>query len=348
MMRAFHRRAASLAAALLAVGAVAAAITVARAHDLGSPAIRTIFTGADMPNSERVVATLDGRVFVSSARDIFEVVRNGQGGFDEISIAQASVTLPTGAVVPGAFVGLKPFGHLLFATATAEAPGNIPLGSMLYRIDLAKRDGDPRRVVSAPFVDPAPFLPNGMTIDGAGDIFVSNSFSAVTGAAAIVEITVTGTAPLTFTETPWLPAVEGGAFPNGLQLDGRSFILDSLNQILRIAIAEDGTAGTVTLVREESADTFLDDLAVFPGFIIVCELGSDAANPLSGAPPTAAQLSVISTRAEDLGRVLDVIPLFAAGVLPSSVMASSGRVFPRGALLVTDFLTGGFFELTFK
>lgn len=311
--------------------------------------LRQIFTGAEMPTTERAAIGPGGRVFVSSGNDIFEVVKNGEGGFDRRSIAQASVTLPTGEVVPGAFVGLKVMGRVVYATATAFAPPPtptsplIPLASMLYRIELDTHQGV-RRISAAPFTGHAiPFLPNGLALDHRGHIFIANSFSAVTGEAAIIKITVTNSDPLAFTEAVWLPAAAGGALPNGLQIRGRQVFLSSLNVVFRIDMDQNGDAGTPTLIFQADPDVFLDDFALLPGVIAIAV----ADNPQSPPVTDVSQITFFSTRPGHVGEVIDVFPLAGSVAFPSSVTLALGGTFPPGALLVTDIVAGGLYELTF-
>jgi hypothetical protein len=145
------------------------------------PRVSTLFSAADMPHTERVV-TAGQRLFVTSDANLFEVLDEPHGKLRKVSIAQASVTLGDGQSVPGAFLALAAHGRVLYATATAFTDATIPYASMLYRIELGPRPGDVASIESAPFVGHAtPFLPNGMAVERDDDLFISNSFSAVTG-----------------------------------------------------------------------------------------------------------------------------------------------------------------------
>ncbi len=196
-------------------------ISVARASGADalplSPRIEALFDGTEMPNTERV-ATIGNRLFVTSGFDLFEVHRNARGRHHKESIAQANLVSPDGQVVPARFLGLASDGQVLYATATAFDAAGTPYVSALFRITLGLRRGEVRAIAQAVFAGHAiPFMPNGVAVDRKGQVYVSNSYSAVTGEAAVLELTIAAR-PFSFQESDWLAAGEGGAFPNGLQI----------------------------------------------------------------------------------------------------------------------------------
>jgi hypothetical protein len=326
--------------AALATLAATGASTAARAKDR-SPRVTTLFSPAEMPHTERTAA-VGQRIFATSDSNLFEIVKSPHDETRKVSIAQASVTLTEGQTVPGAFLALGARGRVLFATATAFDATGVPYASMLYRIELGAAPGKATAIAAAPFVGHTiPFLPNGMAIDRNGELFITNSFSATTGEAAILKLKVRS-APFSFQETSWLPANLGGPFPNGVQLDGNTLYLASLSTVLQVPIQHDGTAGSVAKLYSANPDDFLDDFALVSGELVVCEID----NPF--APPVTAtsQLTVVARTGPTAGEVVRVIPLADAGVHPSSVARFHGSA-DRGAFLVTDYTGGGLFSVAF-
>jgi hypothetical protein len=302
------------------------------------PRVTTLFPAGEMPHTERVVA-VGHRLFVTSDGNLFEVLDGPRGKLRKVSIAAASVALGDGSV-PGVFLALAGQGRTLYATATAFTDTSIPYASMLYRIELGPRPGEVATVESAPFVGHAtPFLPNGMAVDRGGDLFISNSFSAATGEAAIAKIKVHAQ-PFSFGESNWLLAEQGGAFPNGIQLDGNTLYLASLSVIYRVAIERDGNAGQVSVLYAANPDDFLDDFAVMGGELVVCEID----NPFAPPAASTSQLTVVAKTGPNAGAVTRVIPLAATGIHPSSVVKESAG---HGELLVTDYSAGGLFSISF-
>jgi len=304
-----------------------------------APRVTALFSAADMPHTERVVA-VGQRLFVTSDANLFEVLDEPHGKLRKVSIAQASVTLGDGQSVPAAFLALAAHGRVLYATATAFTEATIPYASMLYRIELGARPGEVASIESTPFTGHAtPFLPNGMAVDRDGDIFMSNSFSAATGEAAIVKIKVR-LRPFAFRESNWLLADQGGAFPNGVQLDGNTLYLASLSALLRVTIEREGNAGQVSTLYAANPDDFLDDFAVRGNELVVCEIDNPFAPPVS----STSQLTVVSKTGPSSGTVTKVVPLAAAGVHPSSVIKEGAS---HGELLVTDYGSGGLYSVSF-
>lgn len=213
----------------------------------GSPRVTVLFDAQQMPTTERSV-TIGRRIFVASGLNLFEVNKGWSGSYERVSIAEASATLADGQTAPAVFLGLAAHGHVLYATATAFDASGVPYASTLYRIEPGPRPGGVAKVSSAPFVGhTAPFMPNGMAVDRHGHVFVSNSFSATTGQAAVLKLQVTPE-PFSFEESDWLSASDGGAFPNGIQLGRNTLYLASLSTVLQVPILRNGAAGTVSVL----------------------------------------------------------------------------------------------------
>jgi hypothetical protein len=304
------------------------------------PRIVTLFAAAEMPHTERTVA-IGQRVFVTSDANLFEVVKDPHGRLHKVSVAQATVTLTDGRVEPAAFLALAAHGRVLYATATAFTTSTVPYASTLYRIELGPHSGEVAEIARAPFVGHAtPFMPNGMAVDRGGDVFVSNSFSASTGEAAILKLKVRAE-PFSFQESNWLPADLGGAFPNGIQLEGDTLYLASMSVLLQVTVERNGGAGPVSALYSANPNDFLDDFVLLAGELIVCEID----NPF--APPTSStsQLTIVKRTGPNAGTVARVIPLAGSGIHPSSIARDGGP--EEESLLVTDYTGGGLFSVSF-
>jgi hypothetical protein len=345
MKTAIHCRAVMLSLVVAAGAVTVTPATLARTsgHDCPhhGPRITTLFAAADMPHTERTVA-LGQRLFVTSDANLFEVVSEPHGRVRKVSLAQATVTLTDGRAEPAVFLALAAHGRALYATATAFTPSTVPYASMLYRIELGPRAGEVAAIASAPFVGHAtPFLPNGMAVDRGGNLFVSNSFGATTGEAAILKLKVRAE-PFSFVESNWLSADRGGAFPNGVQLDGNTLYLASLSSILQVTVERDGGAGQVGTLYSANPDDFLDDFVLLDGELVVCEIDNPFAPPAS----STSQLTVVTRTGPNPGTVARVISLASAGIHPSSVIRFRDGGPGDEALLVTDYTGGGLFSIS--
>jgi hypothetical protein len=339
-----RRRASQLALAILIGLSGTTTSTLANGSDFDleghRPRIATLFAGAEMPHSERIV-TVGHRLFVTSDSNLFEIVKRPHGKLDKVSIASAEVILADGQTVPGGFVALSSYGHVLFATATAADSSGMPCATTLYRIELGPHEGDVVEIATAPFIGHAtPFLPNGMAVDRHGDIFISNSYSTYTGEAAVIKLRV-HPRPFSFQETDWLPANLGGGLPNGIQLDGDTLYLASQSALLQVHVRRDGSAGPVSTLYSADPDDFLDDLMLVPGALIVCQID----NPFAPPETSASQLTIVTRSGPTPGEVAGVIPLAGAGIHPSSVARLPGD--GGRTLVVTDYLGGGLFTVAF-
>jgi hypothetical protein len=338
-------RTGTLAVAIIAGGFASLPRTFAGDSQIESPThmprVTTLFAASEMPHTERTAA-VGHRLFVTSDANLFEVVRDPHGKLRKVSVASASVTLSDGQSAPAVFLALATHGHVLYATATAFTEATVPYASALYRIDLGARAGEIATIASAPFVGHAtPFLPNGMATDQIGDLFVSNSFSATTGEAAILKLRI-HSHPFSFQEKDWLPANQGGAFPNGVQLDGNTLYLASQSVVLRVTVDREGEAGLIATLYTANPDDFLDDFTLVGNDLIVCEIDNPFATPVT----STSQLTVVARTGHNSGTVTRVIPLAATGIHPSSV-AQFGEHAARGELVVTDYASGGLFTVPY-
>jgi hypothetical protein len=132
--------------------------------ELGETAAR-IFTASDLPNSENIAFTEDGRQFValatSSNSRIVEVTQSDSG--------YQATTLQTGQGCM--FSGLTAKNNMLYAGCSV---GTSNTGSVkLYQID----PDDPDRYSPIELDKTMVSYANGMTLDNQGNLLISNSFA---------------------------------------------------------------------------------------------------------------------------------------------------------------------------
>ena len=308
-----------------------------------------------LPSSERGALT-QGRYFVAGGGTIDEVVRQEDG-----TATLGRVHEEAGCV----FSGLTAHRQYLYGACTTFVPVPVPggpptlfpVGAVLVRVDLDRPEGDARRVMRAPLRGPSLF-PNGMATDARGRIYIANSYSFVAGAfgqpasAALLRVDVNDEAAFTIAQSDLLSATEGFPVPNGVQIEGSTLYLSSLNRLYRGTLTRAGALQGLTVVHEADPSSAFDDFAVLPGHKILL---TELTNPF----PAVAQLVYpgVSFPEEPLSR-LALVELrgsgskllhehrFTGGVRPSSV-----TVVPEGddappALYVTDYFRGGVHRLS--
>lgn len=302
--------------------------------------LSAIFPKEEMPFTENTTFTESGRFFVAAGFFLYEILKNGQV-YDRVVVAQGSISLEETGDVPCFFSGLTSDGDILYAGCTAPEPDNpnLPLAASIYRIDSTKADDDPVKIQSAILEGHQAILPNGMTVHKNGDLYVSNSFGTNPGEAPILRIVETSAVPFTFTQETFL-AADTGSWPNGIQIHNNDLYFASGNELKKIKINPDGSAGEIMLVYEADPSIFMDDFAVLPGTIALAEIDDPRTEPTTAR----SQLVFLSIQKQSLGNVLDIVE-FHSGIAPSSVNISTGRLFKFGSLILTDYVFGGLYEL---
>lgn len=325
----------------------------------------TVSNGAPNPNtrlawSEGGTFTPDGKLYViggdqpftfgptgtivNGKSSIYEVKKNANGGYGNVSIVDGNVGGRSCY-----FGGLASVGKVLYATCT-NVSEPMPM-SVLYRVDTGKPAGDPARIASTPLMTAA-FQPNGIAVDARGDLYIANSAAffatvvyGVPNVPAVVKVRITDTAAFRVTETGWLPALLGGFSPNGAAIYGNQLYLPSMNVIYRIPILASGSAGTPAIVYQTAKTNLFDQVTVLPGNLIaVPEITNPSPESVQiaypGTPPATTLTTQLILIDATTGRFLDKAP-FPSHARPSSITVSQGTMFPYGSAVVTDAIGSG-------
>lgn len=328
---------------------------------------------SELDMTERSSFTADGRLFVIGVRPdgradagpwLVELSANGEGGYLTKNLVAGALQgtadgriggAPLGE--PCAFSGMKAQGTRIYAGCVSPTS----LVAALLEIDVAEgtvRAGNFTSCNGVPSVTPCTpmsIYPNGMAIDDAGRIYVTNMLTHLSIAGDVPSISVEGTGSieqitidrqasaggtLVFTHRPWFSAdiVQDGIGPNGVQIEGSVLYYAAGPNINRVDIDERGNAGAASVHYAGPSLSYIDDFAVLDGRMALARTIPPAIVALDRAEPfgTARELG---TRDMELDQI------------PSSITYQAdnpaGRsVFPASSLVVTCFFGGGIYALT--
>lgn len=322
----------------------------ARASATATFRTSTVIDPARHPSTERVVVARDGRVFIAAGNAIWEVVTQPDGSHRTKMLARGTDCV---------FSGLAARDNLLYGACTASSSSGLPASSDLVRIDLLRSASDPKKIVSAPLGDTMLF-PNGMAVDDRGDIYVTNSFSAIfqlmslftlETIPALVRVRVTDQDPFTIQRQMVLPAALAGLAPNGIQISGDRLWFVSSNLLYQAEIGHLGLKN-LTIVYQNAVNRMFDDFAVLPGNVVAITEFPTIPLLLSllfpDAPPSLdpSQLLFVSTGPGPYAVLAGQVVhrhFFELGIIPSSAVAVDDA--EGSALYVTDFFSGGLYRV---
>ncbi len=310
--------------------------------------LSTIFEKNELPFSENSTFSKNGRFFVAAGTQVVEIIKDGNNDIQKTVIVDTQNPA-------WQFTGLTSYQNKLYAASTFMVYDNVnplptPVACNLYQIDVSN---DTPVIKSTLLPDHFVILANGMATDSKGNIYISNTYGPSVQAfglpeAAILKIEVIDEENFTVKQTNWLYEETIGGLPNGLQIKGNRAYLASNNVILKIAINDDGSAGTPAIIYQTDViENIIDDFTIFGKKIILCELD----NPFDAVVTGKSQLTVISTAKRNEGDTLTAIELADYGILPSSVSVSplkSYKLFKPFSLLITDWVNGGLFQVSFQ
>jgi hypothetical protein len=328
----------------------------------------------ELTQTERGVFSASGRYLVVGVRPegradaggwLVEIKKDTAGDYQSENLVAAHLEGTVDGTFSGTpagdacfFSGMAVRGELVYAACVAD-----DLRSSLLQIDLVTRrvragyfstcNGEP----SGASCEPTLHYPNGMAIDAAGRVYVSDSIAHVTeiageligetvGSHTLTQISVDPLASqgnsLVFRHRPWLDhdILGDGFAPNGVQIEGDVLYYVAGSNINKVRIRADGSAGELRVHYQGPLLGILDDFAIHNGQIVLARVITPALVALAAAPFTG--------QAKEL-RSYDV-PLSA---VPSSVAyqpenPALGRIFPKDALVVTSFFGGGLYVLSRK
>jgi hypothetical protein len=313
--------------------------------------------------TERGVFTQSGRFFVIGARPddqpdmgawIVEMSKGSADGSyvttdlvagrDEGTVDGKLGSAPRGE--PCTFSGMAVQGELLYATCVLSDSSR----AALLQVDLTARTVRAGYFTTCNFEPAASdcqfsqLYPNGMAVDAAGRIYVSDTSAhagELVGDAArhtLTQISVDAAASkdgkLVFRHRAWFSAdiFTDGLAPNGIQIDGDVLYYAAGSNINKIRIRADGSAGEFRVHYTGPLDVLIDDFNLHEGEIFLALVVPPAVVGLSAAP--------WSDVAHETGRY--DMPVDA---IPSSVSYQpEGRalhIFPKDSLVLTSYFGGG-------
>ena len=326
------------------------------------PQLSQVIPPSELDTTERGAFTSDGRFFVIGTRPegradaggwLVEITRDAQGHYVANNILASTTEGTQDGTLEGRpagetclFGGMKTRGMRVYASC-ATAGWNVSL----LEIDLEARSVRAGKFTSCNAqpshspCDPKPFYANGMAIDEAGRIYVSNMLSHLQiqndppvisnqGDRTLIQIQLSdehsSATELSFTHRQWFAddILTDSPSPNGVQIEGSTLYFAAGPNINRVEIREDGSAGPATVHYAGAPLTYIDDFAVHDGSMVLAKT----------IPPS---VTWVDRSGKELGtRDMD----FSS--VPSSVTyqdASERTLFPVGSYIVTSFFGGGLY-----
>lgn len=318
-----------------------------------------------MPSSENAYFTESGRLFVVGGKNLYEVT---------ISNGTYSTRVELEGLIGGYdchFNGMTAHGETLYALCSstsgepiaersdyseseieniAQEGGEglfemiaglfgieLPKVSFLVRIDL--KEAGPHRVkYSEISKGGGVFFPNGITTDGVGNIYITNFLALISNEPAILKVKVEDEENFIVSEEPFLQRPYG-IEPNGIQLDGDVLYYVSGNNLFRIGINDDGSAGHVASIYSTFPTNVFDDFIIGPDGIALTEL-----NMVTIVSPLAAANKIILFRREGNSFKKYCSAVCQKELRPSSIALPPGDTILNGDLYITDFFGGGIYK----
>lgn len=255
----------------LALG-LAAASTTARADQLVSPSL--------IKSTERGVL-LNGRYFVGGQHGIHEIKRSADSSPNcKIDAGSGLTVCLLVSTVYGAdqcdYSGMTADNTYLYAACTvADKTAAIPLlappkRAALFRVKPAAGSSTAEEVKSKPFATPVWY--NGMTVLDSNTLLMTPSAPLGTK-SAIVKLKITNTLTLDHTIKEWLPGSPLYLLNNGVTVsNGHVYFVGGQN-LWRIPVKNDGSAGLPFLLYQTTLNQTMDDLTVKGDWVVVTEIG---------------------------------------------------------------------------
>jgi hypothetical protein len=328
-------------------------------------------TPDELEATERGAFTASGRFFVIGTRTeprsdaggwIVELTKAAGSGFTATNLVAGTLEgtadgkiggPPSGG--PCTFSGMAAQGELLYAACVDSV--NLDRAALL-QVDLAQRSVRAGYFTSCNAEQAATdcsytaFYPNGMSIDAAGRVYVSDTAAHLgelldePGSPTLTQISVDAQASqgarLVFKHRAWFSndIFADGLSPNGVQIEGDILYYAAGSNINKVRIAADGSAGEFRVHYEGALASYIDDFAIRDGVIVTAHALPSQLLKLSAAD--------FSGMAQEVGAY--DMPLTTA---PSSASFQpegrpAGLIFPAGSLVLTSFFGGGVQVLAFS
>lgn len=226
----------------------------------------------NVPESENLIFTPEGRLFITGGSNVFEVIKKQDGAYEKLDMFHQNC-LVEGLIQRHNYIyavcsktNFSDFldSYLLGAKLSDSAPTEIDL------VEPGDHGGFKHPTMEIQEITTLDDLgvPNGMEVDEFGHVYIADS-----GTGTIFQIDFDSPTQVNRI-TPWAEKIS--PFVNGLEWIGdelyfTGFRTGTLKSILaKVQRNPDGSAGEVTILMERFA-TVLDDIAHFEGGIIVTD-----------------------------------------------------------------------------
>jgi len=287
-------------------------------------------------NTENAVFLEDGRYFVAGSAGIHEIKRESDARPNCHLDATRGLTVCT--VLPPElqgdiclYTGMTTDGEQLYAACT------VTNGSLLDVLFVPKAalvrirpDGDGYDVSVSYFAEPTWY--NGMAMIDANTLLMSRSLTgSITNfdGPAVDRVEIIEQPSLSLRVRPWLAASPNYLLPNGIQVDnGYAYFVGGQN-VFRIRIRADGSAGVPVLLYQTLLTHTFDDLTIVGDYLAIAEiaiLNGLGANSIVFVKKTGA---LFPTRVQTGMTQL------------SSLAVDPGTFGSSGKLIATSFFQGG-------
>ena len=316
----------------------------------------------DMKATENSTFTADGRFFVIGKNTadeswVFEVVKDAQGNYSQIEYLKATQEGTIDGTLSGAtegedcvMGGLTSKHNTLYAVC-----GNFLSSAAITVFEVSTEVGQERvrtGHMTADNFEPLEtgdsylgftFFANGMEFDDAGHLYLSNSSSILSTNATVIAQLSFDASPnatsdpteLSFTHQPWLKNGDSGSdfFPNGIQIEDDILYYATKNEIRKVRMNADYSAGEWTT---HYRGLMTDDFDLHDGYIALATVSFPGAMLL--LPPGDFDERV---------KPIYSVPL---ATIPSSVSyqhnnPSGDTLFEKGSFIVTSFFGGGIYQI---
>lgn len=297
-----------------------------------------------LPNAERAVFTREGRLFVISAGGVEEIKRSPDSSRNCSPDAAQELTVctlvrPVLNGTPCVFTGMTTDGIYLYAICTVADVAQLVRAAALYRILPGPSAASEVKIRN--FAQPTFY--NGMTVLGPNTLLLTDTSAGLLNVllgnrevSAVTRLTITDQATLDFRVSEWLPRSPLFLAPNGITRDGDFVYFVGGQNLFRIRVLGDGSAGVPVLIYQAAPTQTMDDLVALGDRLAVAEIAVINGVGLN---------SLTFVNKTGLG-----VPLrLPTGSLQVSALAvDPGALFERGDLVATSFFQGGLYRFDLR
>jgi hypothetical protein len=298
----------------------------------------TLVSPATLKSTERGVF-LNGRYFVAGTTGVHEVKRSTDNSpnckIDASSGNTVCLIVPTAYGADQCeYSGMTADSTYLYAACTVpDTSAAVPLlapprRAALFRIKPGA-GSTAAEVKSKPFASPVWY--NGMAVLDTNTLLMTPSAPLGTK-PAIVKLTITDTATLAHTLKTWLPGSPLYLLNNGVKVHDDTVYFVGGQNLWRIAIKSDNSAGLPILMYQTTINQTLDDLTVKGDWVVAAEIG--IVNGLGLNSLTFVHKSGFGP----------TFKLWTGMTQLSAVAVDPGTFGTPGALIATSFFQGGVYR----